>query len=146
MNKNYFYPLIFLILLALTVFSHMRTAFAVVPGWHTTIYPPKYIITLSLIILFLLLSIIGYGLLSWRHRPISVVVFILHLALTIPLIIVFVFPFKFIDRSSPSLDEFERLYNQRQCVEYLALSIFSLGQLFFLIYLIKQFRSKFVNK
>jgi len=53
MKGKYYQSLILLILLILTFISQYKVGFSVVPGWHSTIYPPKYIMQLKKVRLLL---------------------------------------------------------------------------------------------
>ena len=140
MKSNYVSGFCFLMLLGLIFFSQMRTAFSIVPGWHTTIYPPDYIIIHCLIGLFLLIVIVGYVFLL--RPPINLKVFLLHFLLTLPLIIILLHPFKPLEISSISQIESQHILDQRKLLGYLLFSLFFIGQLIFFVYLIRHFKFK----
>jgi len=67
MKRKYIQSFIFLILLILTIISQYNVVFPVAPesGWHTVIYPPKYIIEMSIILMPLIVAIGCYTFLSF---------------------------------------------------------------------------------
>jgi hypothetical protein len=91
MTRPYIPFLAFLILLLLTIPFSFDFAASVVPGWHTTIYPPYFIWGLIALSVSLLVTI-GYWLLSKRTDKTSWILFAIHFALTIPTVIYLKFP------------------------------------------------------
>ena len=77
MTRPYIPFLVFLVLLLLTIPFSFDFATSVVPGWHTTIYPPYFIWALILIVVLLLMKI-GYWLLSKRFDKINWILFAIH--------------------------------------------------------------------
>jgi magnesium-transporting ATPase (P-type) len=142
MKMKYIQSCIFLILLILTIISQYNAGFPVVPGWHTVIYPPKYIIEMSIIILSLILAISGYTFLSFKKQPLNSRIFVLHFLLTIPIIIALLYPFKSVDMTSLSKDEMEKIFSRQELMEYVLISVFIVGQLIFLTYFTKHVRLK----
>jgi len=138
MKGKYFRPLAFLILLVLTFISQYNVGFSVVPGWHSTIYPTKYIIEMSIIILSLLLAICGYTFLSFKKLSLDPRIFLLHFLLTIPIIIALLYPFQNIEMTSLSQDEIEKTLSQRELTEYVLISVFIVGQLIFWAFFTKR--------
>ena len=70
-----------------------------------------------------MIAIGGYTFLSFKRLPIRPKIFVLHFLLTIPIIIVLLYPFKNVDMTSFSKDEFEKMLSQRQWMEYLLILI-----------------------
>lgn len=83
----------FIIYLLLTIsFFPMSSDYAtsVVPGWHTTIFPP-FAVGQFIVVLSLVGVIFGYYKLSRRTDTINWKLFIIHFILTIPLLIILKF-------------------------------------------------------
>ena len=83
----------FIIYLLLTIsFFPMSSDYAtsVVPGWHTTIFPP-FAVGQFIVVLSLLGVIFGYYKLSRRTDTINWKLFIIHFLLTVPLILLLMF-------------------------------------------------------
>jgi hypothetical protein len=83
----------FIIYLLLTIlFLPLSSDYAtsVVPGWHTTIFPP-FAVGQFIVILSLVGVIFGYYKLSRRTDTINWKLFIIHFILTIPLLILLKF-------------------------------------------------------
>lgn len=137
MKSRYTQSCIFLILLILTFISQRNAWFSVVPGWHTVIYPPKYIIEMSIIILLLILAIAGYAFLSFKKQSLNPVIFVIHFLLTIPIIIALLYPFKSGDMTSLSKDEIEKIFSRQEWMGYVLISVFIVGQLIFLTFFTK---------
>lgn len=96
MKQSYIPIYVFVFLLILTIpfsFDEFSLEFAtsVVPGWHTTILPPYFLINLivSLIMLFV---IIFYWKISKKTNRVNLKIFFIHLLLTIPAIIEIAWP------------------------------------------------------
>ena len=144
MKRKYIQSCIFLILLILTIISQYDILFPVVPksGWHTVIYPPNYIIEMSIIIMSLVLAIGGYTFLSFTKQPLNSGIFVLHFLLTIPIIIALLYPFKSVDMTSLSKDEMEKIFSRQEWMEYVLISVFIIGQLIFLTFFTKHARRK----
>jgi hypothetical protein len=63
----------------------------VIPGWHTTIFPPYFLINLLLFITILFATITYWRI--WRlSKNINRTVFFIHLAFTIPAVLYVAFP------------------------------------------------------
>lgn len=78
---------IFLVLLAPRLnFFVGDFATSVVPGWHTTIFPPQFILGLVITITLSFVTI-GYWKLAKKTDQINTKIFLIHLLLTLPIII-----------------------------------------------------------
>lgn len=136
MTKPYIPFLAFLILLLLSLPFSFDFATSVVPGWHTTIFPP-YFVWGFIVIIILLLASIGYWLLSKRTDKINRALFVIHFALTIPAIIYLKFPFIFLDIPLTDQNELIRAVEFRMMFVPVAWILFIVGQALFLIYFIR---------
>jgi hypothetical protein len=83
------------------------------PGWHTTIFPPYFVVGLILIVVLLLVTI-AYWLLSKRTDKINWSLFAIHFVMTIPTIIYLKFPSIFLDVSFADQDKLIKAIEFRQ--------------------------------
>ena len=141
MKKPYIPFLAFLILLLLTIPFSFDFATSVVPGWHTTIFPPYFIWGLILIIVLLLVTI-GYWLLSKRVDKINWTLFGIHFILTIPTVIYLKFPSIFLNVEQTDQEEIIKAISLRLNLIPIAWTIFIVGQTLFIIYFIRTINSK----
>ena len=141
MTRLYFPLIAFLTLLLLTIPFSFDFATSVVPGWHTSIYPPYYIWTLAMVVV-LLFVVIGYWLMSRRVDKTNWTLFILHLLLTIPTVIFIKFPSILLDVHEANRDEFIRSFLMRVKLIPWAEGIILVGQVLFLVYFIRTIRKK----
>ena len=128
--------LAFLVLLLLTIPFSFDFATSVVPGWHTTIYPPYFIWGLILIVVLLLVTI-GYWLLSKRVDKINWKLFAIHFILTIPTVIFLKFPSIFLNVQQTSQEEILKAISLRIKLIPVAWTLFFVGQVLFLFYYIR---------
>ncbi|OJY85075.1 MAG: hypothetical protein BGP14_04315 [Sphingobacteriales bacterium 44-15] len=141
MTKPYIPFLAFLILLLLTIPFSFDFATSVVPGWHTTIFPPYFIWGLIVMIVLLLVTI-GYWLLSKRTDKTNWTLFAIHFVLTIPTIIYLKFPSILLDVQLTDQNELIRAIEFRIKVIPVAWTLFIVGQILFLIYFIRTIKAK----
>ena len=142
MRKKYYQPFIFLILLVLVIISQLNHSFSVVPGWHTIIYPPGYIIEMSLIFISLFFATIGYIVLAKKISSLNFKIFLVHFLLTLPLILGLLYPLKPINIFSLANHEMENIIVLRTLIERIIISVFLIGQIFFVINFIKALKMK----
>lgn len=93
-QRVHFYTFLVLFLLTLLLpveIVSMELATSVVPGWHTTIYPPYFLMNI-IVSLILLIVTIAYRKLARRNASVSTGVFLTHLALTIPVVFYIIYP------------------------------------------------------
>jgi len=140
MTRPYIPFLAFLVLLLLTIPFSFDFATSVVPGWHTTIYPPYFIWGLILIVVLLLVTI-GYWLLSKRVDKINWTLFAIHFILTIPTIIFLKFPSVFLNVQQTSQDEILKSISFRIKLIPVAWTLFFVGQVLFLVYYIRTIKA-----
>ena len=131
MKRPYVPFFAFLALLLLTIPFSFDFATSVVPGWHTTIFPP-YFIWAVIVIIALLLATIGYWLLSKRVDKINWTLFAFHFTLTIPTIISLKFPSIFLDVQHTNQEEIIKAIALRIKLIPVAWTLFILGQALFL--------------
>lgn len=144
MTKNFIPIVAFLILLLLTIPFSSEFATSIVPGWHTTIFPPYFIWTI-LVMVALLFGAIGYWLLSKRTKSVNWILFCFHAMLTIPAIIHYRFPTLFINRHFRSGDDqLEEIAFSIKLLE-LVWAAFVAGQVLFFIYFIRTIKLKRTN-
>jgi hypothetical protein len=140
--KRYYFPfLAFLVLILLTIPFPFDFATSVVPGWHTTIFPP-YFLWVLIVIIFLILVTIGYWLLSKKADKISWTLFGLHFLLTIPTVIFIKFPLIFLDAQQTNQEETLNAIYFRMKLIPVAWTLFVLGQALFIIYFVRIINSK----
>jgi hypothetical protein len=136
LTRPYIPFLAFLVILVLTIPFSFDFATSVVPGWHTTIYPPYFAWT-AITIIILMFVTIGYWLLSKKIDKINWVLFIVHFILTIPTIIFIKFPVMFLNVNKINQDELIKNISLRVKLIPIAHWIFIAGQILFLIYFIR---------
>lgn len=141
MTRPYIPFLAFLILLLLTIPFSIDFATSVVPGWHTTIFPPYFIWGLIAFIVLLLVTI-GYWLLSKRTDKINWTLFAIHFLLTIPTIIFLKFPTILLDVQLTDQDKLIRAIEFRMKLIPIAWTLFIVGQILFLIYYVRIIKAK----
>jgi hypothetical protein len=141
MTRPYIPFLAFLILLLLSIPFSFDFATSVVPGWHTTIYPPYFVWGLIVIIALLLVTI-GYWLLSKRTDKINRTLFAMHFALTIPTVIYLKFPSILLNVQMTNQDELIKAIEFRMKLIPEAWTLFIAGQILFLIYYIRTVKTK----
>jgi hypothetical protein len=141
MTRPYIPFLAFLILLVLTIPFSFDFATSVVPGWHTTIYPPYFIWGLIVLIVLLLVTI-GYWLLSKGTDKTNWTLFAIHFALTIPTVIYLKFPSILLDVQGADQYKLIKAIAFRMQLIAIAWTLFIVGQILFLIYYIRTIKSK----
>jgi len=141
MTRPYIPFLAFLILLLLTIPFSFDFATSVVPGWHTTIFPPYFIWGLIVVIVLLLVTI-GYWLLSKRTDKINWTLFAIHFLLTIPTIIFLKFPTILFDVELTDQDKLIRAIEFHMKIIPIAWTLFYIGQILFLIYFIRTIKQR----
>jgi hypothetical protein len=141
MKRPYIPFLAFLVLLFLTIPYSLNFSTSVVPGWHTTIFPPYFIWGL-LVIIVLLLVAIGYWLILKQVDKISWTLFAIHFLLTVPTVILIKFPSIFLDIPQANQEEqIEAIYFRMKLIP-VAWTLFIVGQVLFIIYFIRTINSK----
>jgi hypothetical protein len=141
MSKPYTPFLAFLILLMLTIPFSFDFAYSVVPGWHTTIFPPYFILEF-LVIIILLFVAIGYWLLSKRVDKTNWALFAIHFTLTIPTIIFLKFPSIFLNVEPIEYEKLLKSMEFQMKLVPVAWTLFIAGQILFLIYYIRTIKTK----
>jgi hypothetical protein len=144
MTRPYIPFLTFLILLVLTIPFSFDFATSVVPGWHTTIFPP-YFIWILFVMVVLLLVTIGYWLLSKRTDKTNWTLFAIHFLLTISTVIYLKFPSIFLDVQLTDQGELTNALIFRMRLIPVAWALFIAGQILFLIYYIRTIRAKHIS-
>jgi hypothetical protein len=132
MRKAYVFIVTFFLLYIAFNGIPLDYASSVVPGWHTTIYPPYFLLgVLNFAWWFLVFG--AYLFSEVKKKYVSRTVFIIHMLLSLPLIflgeineLVFI--------SGPSHPE-RLLYSSG-----IVIGLFMLGQIIFIIYYIKAWR------
>jgi hypothetical protein len=143
MTRSYIPFLAFLILLLLTIPFSFDFATSVVPGWHTTIFPPYF--TWGLIVMIVLLLVtIGYWLLSKRTDRINRILFAIHFALTIPIVIYLKSPSILLDIQLSNQQEMTKAIAFRMKLIPIAWILFIGGQILFLFYYTRTIRARHI--
>ena len=144
MKKSSLPVYVFAALLILTIpFSLDRFslpfATSVVPGWHTTIFPPYFLINLVVSIIMILVTI-AYWNMSRKMKKLNRTVFFIQLVLTIPAIFYISFPF-FIDKL---LFDHDEPINFRLILSLILTPyvLFIIGQVFFFFHYFKTIKGK----
>jgi hypothetical protein len=118
-------PFIIYLLLTISFFPmSLDYATSVVPGWHTTIFPP-FAVGQFIVVLSLVGVIFGYYKLSRRTDTINWKLFIFHFILTIPLLILLKFDTYFSTDINPII------------TIPVSIFLFIVGQITFLLYCFK---------
>lgn len=141
MTRPYIPFLAFLFLLLLTIPFSFDFATSVVPGWHTTIFPPYFIWGLIVLIVLLMVTI-GYWLLSKRTVKTNWSLFAIHTALTIPTIIYLKFPTILLEVQTTDYEELVKALEFRMKLVPVACILFIAGQILFLFYYIRTIKTK----
>lgn len=141
MTRPFIPFLAFLVLLLLTIPFSFDFATSVVPGWHTTIFPPYFVWGLIVIVVLLMVTI-GYWLITKRTDKTSWTLFTIHFALTIPTIIYLKFPSILLDVQETDQSELIRAIQFRMKLIPVAWALFIAGQILFLIYYIRTIKDK----
>jgi hypothetical protein len=144
MTRPYIPFIAFLILLVLTIPWSFDFATSVVPGWHTTIFPP-YFIWGFFIMVVLLLATIGYWLISKRTDKTNWTLFAIHFLLTIPTVIYLKFPSILLDVQLTDQNELIEAFEFRMRLIPVAWALFIAGQIMFLIYYIRTIKAKRIS-
>ena len=141
MTRPYIPFLAFLILLLLTITFSFDFATSVVPGWHTTIFPPYFIWGLIVLVVLLLVTV-GYWLLSKRTDKTNWTLFAIHFVLTIPTVIYLKFPSILLDVQFADQDKLIKAIEFRMKLIPIAWTLFIAGQIMFLIYYVRTIKAK----
>jgi len=136
MTKPHLPFLVFFALLMLTIPCTFDVSTSVVPGWHTTIYPPFFIGGIAIAFVLLLVTI-GYWQLSKQVQKFNLTIFAIHFILTIPTIINIKFPFALIDLQLTNQEELIKSLSFRENLTSVSWVLFIVGQILFLIYYVK---------
>ncbi len=140
--KQPYIPLIaFAALLLLTTRISFDFATSVVPGWHTTIYPP-YFLASAIIFISILFSVIAYWLLLKKNAKISWAIFFIHLVLTIQVVIINRFPNLFLDIQNIEKKKIIGQLSLLSDLIMLSYFLFIAGQFLFVVYFVKAMRKK----
>ena len=135
MQRAYLPFLVFAVLFILTITLTSDAATSVVPGWHTTIFPPFFLISLFISVA-LLIVVVGYWKLAKGGYKVNLAVFIIHLMLTIPAVIHNIFPLSWITWL-PDQNEVIEWVTWEANFTMTVYALFVLGQVLFLIYFFK---------
>ncbi len=135
MRKAYLPFLMIIVVLILSLlFPFNHDTSSVVPGWHTTIWPPEFIFSLISIIILVFVSI-GYWLLSKKVEKANWILFSIHFVCTISTIIFIKFPLLLVAMFTRITDQeplrMWKLFIYLMPVAYL---FFIAGQVIFAVY------------
>ena len=145
MNRLFFPLLVILVLVLLAVAFSFDSSSLTVPGWHTTIYPP-YFIGVIISILVLLFVSIGYWLLATRDNKINWILFALHFTLTIPTAVFIFFPSIFLNVQQGDQEEIIKAVIFRMKLIPVAWAFLIIGQVLFVIYVVRVFKANRLPK
>ncbi len=108
----------------------------VVASWNRTILPSFFVITF-IVFIFLLIATFAYRILPQKTKHINWKIFITHLLLSLPVVILSKFPFLLFNQQSSAIGELKKPMNWEVNTIYLACVLFISGQIIFGIYFIK---------
>lgn len=129
MKLSYIPSLIFICLFMSFFPLSSDYATSVVPGWHTTIFPPYFILQFIVVLIILLVSF-AYWKLSTITGTINWIFFIIHFILTIPAIIYLKYGLMIFNSVTISKDE-------------LLIPIsFVIGQILFIVHYVRSLQRK----
>ncbi len=140
MTRSYLPFIAFLILLLLTIPISFDFVTSGVPGLHTTIFTAEYIWGIIILIVLLIVTI-GYWLLSKQTEKINWTLFAIHFVLTVTTIIYMKFPSILMDVRFPEQDKLIQALELRIKLIPIALALFIIGQLIFLVYYVRTVKS-----
>ena len=129
MKLSYLPSLIFICIFLSFFPLSLDYATSLVPGWHTSIFPP-YFIWQSIVVLIILLVSIAYWKLSTNNGTINWIFFIVHFILTIPAIIYLKYGLMIFNSVIISKDEL------------LIPITFVLGQILFIVHYVRSLQRK----
>lgn len=135
-------PIIPILAFLAILFLRFKFAFSVginnQPGWHATIYPPYYF---ALIILstFIMFALIGCWLALNNPGKINWILFLLHCLLSIPALLIIIFPSILLNAGNNNFQE--EIYFRLQLITP-AKWIFDVSQILFPVYFFRTFYSK----
>ncbi|MVO11141.1 hypothetical protein GOQ30_18395 [Flavobacterium sp. TP390] len=130
------FAILFILLFPISILTgSLDFASSVIPGWHTTVYPPFFVWGIVKMIV-LTAVVFGYWKLYRKEHRINKFWFILHFLLTIPSVIDTLFPI------SPMIIvyNYEKLFETMERAQQIILvlnSMFIAGQILFIIYYFK---------
>lgn len=125
-------PVFLFALLFIWVISSVEYASSVVPGWHTTIFPPYFFISLSLLVI-LLVVIVGYWILA-KRGTFHLSFFIIHMTLTLPAVLFSRLPSLLTLMDGPDILVNEQPILFSTVAVFASFVLFMLGQVLFAIY------------
>jgi hypothetical protein len=145
MKKTYLPVLAFSALLLTIMPFSFDFATSVVPGWHTTIYPPQFVFAVA-VLLVLIFCVIGYWLSANRVDKTNWVLFVLHLTLTIPAVILVKCPWLLLDLQQANEKELlQRLPFIMRLLFWLRWLLLT-GQALFVVYMVRAIRMRMQQK
>lgn len=119
--------ILILLLFLLSIPVGMDVAISIVPGWHTAIYTPYFIMGL-VVALMLFFVTVAYWRLYRRLERIKSSQFLTHIILTLPAVL---------HLRLPLLTFYVLPQSQFEMALPLVLILFAIGQIFFFVYYIK---------
>ena len=129
----------------LILFSESDMVTSLVPGWHTTIFQPHFLLSI-VISIALLLNSIGYAMLLRKRQLLNLKLFAIHLLLTIPIVLHLNFPFLFLaEKLNQSADSLAREVDLEILIFKITMIAFIVGKIVFWIYFMVKIRQKTVN-
>ena len=140
MNRLFIPLLVILVLVLLAVAFSFDSSTLAVPGWHTTIYPPYFIGVIISILVLLFVSIV-YWLLNNIADKITWILFALHFTLTIPTAVFIFFPSLFLNVQQGDQEEIIKAVIFRMKLIPVAWTLFIIGQVLFVSYVVRVFKA-----
>lgn len=134
----------FLLLFLWTVPFSFDMATSVVPGWGTSVFPPHFILEI-LLAAFMLHATLGYWFLSRRGRQINWKLFVCHLVLSLPAILILKYPSILLDVQQPTQEDIANSIQLRLILVPVVWVFFFVGQAIFIIYCFRTIVAKRTN-
>ncbi|HVY73386.1 MAG TPA: hypothetical protein VG890_01070 [Puia sp.] len=136
MRNPYLPILVYFLLLGLTVPLFFDFLASDTPGWHTTIFPRYFILTIIPAIL-LLFTVLYFWLFKRRADKTSWILFWIHALLTIGAVIEVKFPTIFYDEPYRNMDQLIRYLTWRMNIFSTVRILFVSAQFLFFIYFVR---------
>ncbi len=140
MQKRNIPFILFLLLLCFAWQFSCNLAFSVVPGWHTTIYPPYFFMSVAFY-LSLLFVAFGYRALGKKGIVVKSKIYIAHILLILPSVLLITYPFLFLHFPAVNFPLTAGQAKFYAILLYTVHTIFILAQIVFAGYAYKRIKS-----
>ena len=141
MRRPYIPFFIFAMLFTLTIPFSFDVATSVVPGWHSTVLTPFFLITISVAVILLIVTI-AYWTLAKKVGSTNLTTFIFHFSLTIPTVLFVRAPGLFLTLDGDDFNVLNRQVTFTTALILTSFILFVVGQTLFAGYCLKTWRQK----